>query len=1537
MSDASEAGDGRRRRGRRDEDESDESGSDGFDTGRRRYEDDDDDDEDDEDDEEGEDELRRDGFVVDDDDVEEDEQEASEGEQERRRKRREKKKRRRRLQAKLSDSDAPNDDDMDLLAENRYGGARQAEEPKRAAGRFKRLKRGRRSAAAAADDGDDLQAELDDLLDTGEAAAAAAAADDDDGTRRRGGRGARGGRSDGDRLGLFEGESDGGSDAGGEYSDGGVDDDDAPRGRAAAAAAARAAAGGGGGGSAGRDGGAVGSFLTEGLDAIDDETWMELQDIFGTGEEYAFAMEAPVEAAEKTLADVFEPAELEAKMMTQRDEDIRTTDVPERMQMRVTGADLLRPLSEDEIEEETTWVVRQLHAWLTRREAHSQPGPGPGPGPQGEGEPALFQYADFANERFLAAVLSVLKLLSQDFYEVPYIAQHRREVFVTPIGDADGALGADSGEEAPTREWLSVDDLWRLYDYDLQFRGFLAARRQLQNTVRRLKGDGTGTGSVSVSGEPAQALSVADEAHVAELVATAASVEDIADVTEWLQAQYAAAFRAWAQQRAGFKRVRSAAPWDQALRDGTSALIDQMGITARQIGDNVASPGRHSVGESGDEPLRAAAALVGARFGSADAAVRAATATFAQLVALEPQVRRFVRAYCDEHACVMVRPTDKGLREITHDDHPAMAFKFLRQKPTAAFADSAQFAAIERAAADGLVRIEFSLSGEYRFGGGNDDDDRVFAEDRDRSAQIVAAQLAQLALPEDGSGSGSGSGSSAWAGLRAAALLAAVRDHVLPQVWRETAQRLRQLAFSHIAGACRRALERRINVQAPRTGRMGAGEIPRVAVVAGGGFAPSSRGALRVVLVDEHGTCREELSADSMRADAPGAQVLRDLLGRQTVDVVAVAGMTLQTRRLFDDVRTVVDDHCARTGDDIMLTYASDEAARLWWTSARAHAEQPAMRPEERYCLSVARTLQDPALEYAAMGEDLLHLPLHPRQRDVDQRALLPVVERALVDVINRVGVDVNEAARHPHKRAALQYVSGLGPRKAHAIAARIAAGDRPLESRSDLVVRRLCTRTVFVNCASFLRVRPAAMDVLDDTRVHPEDYDLARKMALDALDIEDEDDDADNADGPSSSRRRREGPSRYVAELMRKSPERLDDLDLVKYAEELKRLLDVHKLETLKFIKHELQHPRDDPRPEFVPPDDAHVLRMLTGEIVGETLADDGRCVVSGTVVRVQPRFAIVRLDSGLEGFLNVANVADHHVEEAQDELAPGQPVVAVVRRIDLEKMSLDLSMRQSDVSAACERALAPDPARVDRYFDVDAEARLRERERDLQQKSTARMRTVPHPLFKPLNGREAEQYLAARPRGDCVIRPSSRGIDHIAITWKVADDLYQHIDVKEEGKPHDGALGTTFVVGSVAYTDLDELIALHIDPIARKLDEVRRFPKFYDPEADPLYVSEPAADVLGANDHSPEYRTRRLELWEARVGRHLDTMARSTGRGAYCVALSLSKPGALVLAFKPKPDYRGIMKWTARVEPNEYKLGDRGRYPSIASLING
>jgi transcription elongation factor SPT6 len=64
-----------------------------------------------------------------------------------------------------------------------------------------------------------------------------------------------------------------------------------------------------------------------------------------------------------------------------------------------------------------------------------------------------------------------------------------------------------------------------------------------------------------------------------------------------------------------------------------------------------------------------------------------------------------------------------------------------------------------------------------------------------------------------------------------------------------------------------------------------------------------------------------------------------------------------------------------------------------------------------------------------------------------------------------------------------------------------------------------------------------AYVEVLDGTRVHPETYEWARKMAVDALEYDDED----------------ANPAGALEEIL-EAPERLKDLDLDAFAEELER-----------------------------------------------------------------------------------------------------------------------------------------------------------------------------------------------------------------------------------------------------------------------------------------------------------------------------------------------------------------------------------------------
>lgn len=68
---------------------------------------------------------------------------------------------------------------------------------------------------------------------------------------------------------------------------------------------------------------------------------------------------------------------------------------------------------------------------------------------------------------------------------------------------------------------------------------------------------------------------------------------------------------------------------------------------------------------------------------------------------------------------------------------------------------------------------------------------------------------------------------------------------------------------------------------------------------------------------------------------------------------------------------------------------------------------------------------------------------------------------------------------------------------------------------------------------------------------------------------------------------------------------------------------------------------------------------------------------------------------------------------------------------------------------------------------------------------------RVIVHPAFHNISFAEAEKLMDKMAQGEVIVRPSSKGSDHLTVTWKVADAIYQHIDVREEGKENAFSLG--------------------------------------------------------------------------------------------------------------------------------------------------
>ena len=321
--------------------------------------------------------------------------------------------------------------------------------------------------------------------------------------------------------------------------------------------------------------------------------------------------------------------------------------------------------------------------------------------------------------------------------------------------------------------------------------------------------------------------------------------------------------------------------------------------------------------------------------------------------------------------------------------------------------------------------------------------------------------------------------------------------------------------------------------------------------------------------------------------------------------------------------------------------------------------------------------------------------------------------------------------------------------------------------------MHNLMTKNVFINAAGFLRIPQDDLqadlrrsneeteqpEILDDTRIHPEDYDIARKMAADAMEMDEEETEQYKV------------KSQAVIDLMEEDTGKLDDLSLNDFADELRKL-NYNKRLTLYAIRDELQHPYAEPRPDFYPPSSLELFTMLSGE-TRDTL--DRGLIIPVRVLRMRnDGVVLVRLDSGLEGTVAVGYRQDSDMQDSYRAPPPGTTLQAQVIELHLETFEIELSLQQSIISAGDKERRA---VYHDQYWD-HAQAEAEKMAQSAVERKTAgrQKRIIKHPNFQNIDSGKAEEYLSHMQRGDCVIRPSSKE-DHLAVTWKVADGIYQHI----------------------------------------------------------------------------------------------------------------------------------------------------------------
>jgi len=780
-------------------------------------------------------------------------------------------------------------------------------------------------------------------------------------------------------------------------------------------------------------------------------------------------------------------------------------------------------------------------------------------------------------------------------------------------------------------------------------------------------------------------------------------------------------------------------------------------------------------------------------------------------------------------------------RDITSDRNPFWKVKALDRKPASKFKEDEYLYSLQ-AKQEKLITMEA------------DYDPKLIES-------LMSEFMALFCPPDDTTDE-----AKAWNTWRGHVIKTLLDKYLLPAHKAETLGNLETDGKAYVARKAVLNLRGRIRVDAyrPPEAQIIIEEYPDMNIIMGVCHSQDQEIPSALVVIDEHQEIKDTLQLGHSRRVDSYKQGLEDFVKKHLPHVIAVGTTGIGAMDLFEDLRTVADKlkEQGQTPEGVTtmrVVFVADEIPQIYGASPRAKQELATQSRLVCQAVGLARYLCDPLQEIAAISsnmDELLSIRLHPQQAKIDTYDLVQLLHREIIDTVNAVGLDVNSVIHHRFRSDQLKFVAGLGPRKGEHLRSQIIKkGGGSLRKREELISMELLGASVFQNCAGFLMLHDHARErderTLGETRIHPENYELAVKMAKNALDDDEDYDDDDE--------------ELCIDEVMKaENKGKLDQLDLEAYAESLFSSEGQDKRATLYAIKEELQDPGR--KPEWIQYKEINkelIFEALTGENE-ESLRPGTLVMVS--VQRVLPRGVIIRHDSGLRGYISIERFSDQYEQGMKPEdfpltekIAQNQAISARVVEVNIGHLfppkvnpetgqmarrgfPLQLTCRTSDLQdPAADRSRPPQYAREADYEKTKAKKVPKKGSRQVA------MRSIDHPLWDNVSGIEAAKKLEDKEPGEVIVRPGSHR-NELRITWKFAEKVFVHINVSESGRDAASTIGNQLKIGDQSYSDLDEIVAMYIEPrveFAKEMMSHRKFQDMTEKEAKEFAIAEKDKDA--------------------------------------------------------------------------------------------
>ena len=402
------------------------------------------------------------------------------------------------------------------------------------------------------------------------------------------------------------------------------------------------------------------------------------------------------------------------------------------------------------------------------------------------------------------------------------------------------------------------------------------------------------------------------------------------------------------------------------------------------------------------------------------------------------------------------------------------------------------------------------------------------------------------------------------------------------------------------------------------------------------GIDPGIRTGTKCAALDETGKYLGYFKIFQVQDPQDAYKQLNDAIDKYDIQVVAVGNGT-GSQEVQEVVSKVISENYADA--DVKYTVVDESGASVYSASEVATKEFPELDLTIRGAISMGRRLQDPLAELVKIDPKAIGVGLY--QHDVNQKKLGETLDEVVGSVVNQVGVNLNTASY-----MLLSYVSGITMATAKKITEYRDANGKIL-SREDLKKVPGLGPKAFEQCAGFLKIAESS-DPLDNTWVHPENYDVAREVLPKV-----------------------------------KAGDKIDNASR-------KALCEKYNIgeTTLNDIIEELQKPNRDPRDGYPAP------IMQKGVVQFEDLKEGMK--VTGKIKNVVDFGAFVDIGLHETALIHVSELSDNFVTDPMEVVKVGDIFEFTIIGLDKDRKRISLSLK-SDAASRIGQSVASRAASSD------------------------------------------------------------------------------------------------------------------------------------------------------------------------------------------------------------------------------------------------